>query len=148
VPDVDWALTGSMSFALQGVPVDPSDVDVQTDEPGARAIQAAFPDRVVDPVEYVESERIRSYLGRLEVAAVDVEIIGALRKRREDGTWELPVDVTRHRRFVTWRDREVPVLSLSYEADAYERLGRTERAAPLREHTGDEDNGRTDSRSR
>ena len=79
-----------MSFALQGVPVDPSDVDVQTDEPGARAIQAAFPDRVVDPVEYVESERIRSYLGRLEVAAVDVEIIGALRKRREDGPGSYP----------------------------------------------------------
>ena len=131
-----------MSFALQGVPVDPSDVDVQTDEPGARAIQAAFPDRVVDPVEYVESERIRSYLGR----------------RRRDNRG--PAEATRGRDLGATRRRHPPpavrdlarprgaVLSLSYEADAYERLGRTERAAPLREHTGDEDNGRTDSRSR
>ena len=133
MPDVDWALTGSMSFALQGVPVDPSDVDVQTDEPGPAPSRQ--PSRTASSTPSSTSRASGS--GR--TSAVDVEIIGALRKRREDGTWELPVDVTRHRRFVTWRDREVPVLSLSYEADAYERLGRTERAAPLREHTGDED---------
>ena len=45
---------------------------------GARAVRAAFDDRVVDSVEYVESERMRSHLGCLEVAGVEVELIGAL----------------------------------------------------------------------
>lgn len=29
--DFAWALTGSLSFALRGVPLEPDDVDVQTD---------------------------------------------------------------------------------------------------------------------
>lgn len=36
---IDWALTGSTSFALQGVPVAVGDIDVQTDAVGAYASQ-------------------------------------------------------------------------------------------------------------
>ena len=60
--------------------------------------------------------------------------MGAVQKRRSDGAWEPPVDVTEHRRFVDLDGRSVPVLSLQYEAAAYERLGRQERAALLSEH--------------
>lgn len=129
-----WALTGSTSFALQGVPVEPTDVDVQTTEDGAYAIADAFPDRVVEPVTFSETDAIRSHFGVLDVDGIEVEVMGALQKRRPDGTWEPPVDVTEHRTFVTVDDTRVPVLSLSYEADAYERLGRTERAALLAEY--------------
>ncbi len=139
VPDVEWALTGSVGFALQGVPVEPGDVDVQTDRAGAVAIERAFEDHVVESVAHVESDRMRSYLGRLELSSVDVEVIGAVQKRRGDGTWEDPVDVTTHREYVTWRGHDVPVLSLAYEAEAYERLGRTERSAMLREYASDGD---------
>ena len=134
VPDVDWALTGSTSFALQGVPLEPDDLDVQTDATGVRVIEDSFSEYVTDPVEYVESERMRSYLGALELDGVEVELIGELQKREDEGGWEDPVDVTDHREFVEWRGDEVPVLSLEYEAAAYERLGRDERAALLRAH--------------
>lgn len=134
VPDVDWALTGSTSFALQGVPLEPDDVDVQADAAGVRAMEDAFSEHVTDPVEFVESDRMRSYLGALELAGVEVELVGDLRKRDDEDEWEPPVDVTDHREFVAWRGYEVPVLSLDYEAEAYERLGRGERAALLREH--------------
>lgn len=133
-PDVAWALTGSTSFALQGLPLEPDDVDVQTDEAGVRAIEDALSDHVTEPVEYVESERMRSYLGALELEGVEVELIGELRKRDDDGGWADPVDVTDHREFVEWRGDEVPVLSLEYEAEAYGQLGREARAALLREH--------------
>jgi hypothetical protein len=131
---VTWALTGSASFALRGVPVEPDDVDVQTTEAGAYEIEAAFEERVVDPVSFSESEAIRSHFGALELDGVRVEIMGALQKRRPDGTWEPPVDVATHRTVVDVGGTAVPVLSLDYEAEAYERLGRTERAALLREH--------------
>ena len=128
---IPWVLTGSASFALQGVPVIPEDVDLQTSSRGAYRIEERFADVVVDPVVYSSSETIRSHFGTLEVAGVPVEVMGGLQKR-VDGGWERPVDVTAHREFVTVFGMDLPVLSLSYEATAYETLGRTERAALLR----------------
>ena len=128
---IPWALTGSTSFALQGVPVTPEDVDVQTSSRGAYEIEERFADTVVDPVAHSSSETIRSHFGTLEIAGVPVEVMGGLQKR-VDGEWEPPVDVTAHREFVTAFGMDLPVLSLSHEATAYETLGRTEWAALLR----------------
>lgn len=132
---VTWALTGSTSFALQGVPLTPDDIDVQTTEDGAYAIEDAFSERVVDPVSFSESEAIRSHFGAIDLHGVRVEIMGAVQKRRDDGTWEPPVDVMDHRTVVDTGHVRVPVLSLEYEAKAYERLGRSERAARLAEYS-------------
>jgi len=132
--DLAWALTGSASFALQGVPVDPDDVDLQTTARGASAVESLFSDAVVDPVSLRESDRLRSQFGALSLFGVRVELMGDLQKRRPDGSWESPVDVTDHRRFETVDGVRVPVLSLEYEARAYERLGREERAALLRRY--------------
>ena len=129
-----WALTGSTSFVLQGVPLSPNDVDVQTTEDGVYAIEEVFEERIIDPVSLSESEAIRSHFGVLELNGVRVEIMGAVHKRQPDGTWESPVSITDHRTFVDVEDISVPVLSLRYEAKAYERLGRSERAALLSKH--------------
>lgn len=131
---IDWALTGSTSFALQGVPLDPGDVDLQTTESGAYYLEEQFSGQVRESVTFVESEEMRSHLGELVVDGISVEVIGDLQKRDSDGSWEPPVDVTDHREFVEVQDLRVPVLSLDYEAQAYERLGRTERASLLREY--------------
>ena len=40
---VNWVLTGSLAFALQGLPVEPRDVDVQTDQVGALACRLQRP---------------------------------------------------------------------------------------------------------
>lgn len=38
-PDVAWALTGSTSFALQGVDIHPNGIDIQTDERAAYTVE-------------------------------------------------------------------------------------------------------------
>ena len=128
---VEWALTGSASFVLQGVPLEPDDVDVQTTKAGACAIEECFSDDVVEPVSFAESPTIRSHFGAVDVNGVRVEVMGDLQKR-VDGGWEPPVDVTEHRKYVSLGPDRIPVLSLEYEARAYEKLGRTDRAALLR----------------
>ena len=40
--DVNWVVTGSLGFALQGVPVQPNDIDIQTDKVGAYEIERRF----------------------------------------------------------------------------------------------------------
>lgn len=134
---IEWALTGSTSFALQGVPMEPHDIDVQTTESGAYAIQEHCSAVVVDPVTFTESPSIRSHFGTLEIGGATVEIMGDLQKRLDDGTWEPPVHIAAHRTWVTFRDHDVPVLTLAYEAEAYDQLDRTERAAVLRQHVDD-----------
>jgi hypothetical protein len=130
--NVVWALTGSTSFALQGVPVVPKDVDVQTDEPGAYLIQDLFREHITRGVALSAADRIRSHFGALRLGGIDVELMGALQKRREDGTWEPPVDVARLRVYVPFGDAGVPVLPLEYEYRAYARLGRVDTAALIR----------------
>ncbi len=128
-----WALTGSTSFALQGVPVEPHDIDLQTDAQGAYALAACFADRVTRPVAFSGSEAICSHFGALSIEGIEVEIMGALQKRLPDGTWEDPVDVAAHRRWIVVEDLRVPVLDLAYEARAYRVMGRMARAELLEE---------------
>lgn len=132
--EIVWALTGSLGHALQGVPLEAHDVDVQTDERGAYSIEDRLAGFVVRAVGLSSTDRIRSHFGAFSVGGVVVEVMGALQKRLPDGSWEPPVDVVSHRKYVTAAGRSVPVLDLAYEADAYEILGRTDRAALLRRH--------------
>jgi hypothetical protein len=125
---VDWAVTGSLGMALQGVDLPVHDIDLQTDEQGAYAMERCFPECVFKPVSYIASERIRSHLGALEMDGTKVEIMGAVAKRLEDGSWEAPVQVTRYRQWIEVRGVRVPVLSLEYEVEAYRIMGRTEKS--------------------
>lgn len=129
-----WALTGSTSFALQGIAVPVHDIDVQTDAAGAYRIAELLADAVTRPVAFSGTERIQSHFGALVIGEITVELMGAVQKRLPDGRWEEPVDVRAHRRFVQLADLTLPVLDLAYEEQAYRLLGRVERADLLRRH--------------
>ena len=131
--EIVWAITGSLGFALQGMETKVNDIDLQTNAAGAYGIEKAFPERVVRKVQFSVSEKIASHWGELEIEGVKVEIMGALQKKRPDGTWESPVEVNRHRKFVPFEDMRVPVMSLKYEEQAYRNLGRTEKADRIRD---------------
>jgi len=128
---VNWVVTGSLGFALQGVPIEPHDIDIQTDREGAYEIERLFSEFVVEPVRFKESERIRSHFGMLIIEGVKVEIMGDIQKKVNE-KWEPPVDINRHKRFVQIEGMEIPVLSLEYEYQAYLKLGRFERANMLK----------------
>lgn len=128
---VDWVVTGSLGMALQGVPFEVHDIDIQTDRAGAYRLGARLAEFAVTPVRYAVSERIRSHLGEFEIRGVRVEIMGGVEKL-VDGVWELPVDVRTHRCWAAHGELRVPVLSLEYECEAYAKLNRAERAQALR----------------
>ncbi len=129
--DVNWVVTGSLGFALQGVPVEPHDIDIQTDKEGAYEIERLFSEFIVEPVRFKESERIRSHFGALMIDGIKVEIMGDIQKKVND-EWEPPVDITKYKRFVQIEGMEIPVLDLEYEYQAYLKLGRVEKAKMLK----------------
>jgi hypothetical protein len=130
---VNWVVTGSTGFALQGLPVQVHDIDLQTDAAGAYEIEQMFSALVTRPVAFTEAERIRSHFGALRIGKIDVEIMGDIQHRGDDGTWESPVDLQHTRQLVECAGMRVPVLSLESEYHAYLKMGRLERAAMIRE---------------
>lgn len=132
--EVNWALTGSTSFALQGVPIDVNDIDVQTDKRGAYRIEKRLSEFTVRKVKFSSTDRIRSHFGALMIEGVEVEIMGAVQKKMAGEKWEDPIEVSRLREFVELKDNKVPVLNLEYEYRAALRLGRPEKAALLKSY--------------
>lgn len=128
-----WAITGSFSFALQGLELEVNDIDLQTDAAGAYEVEKVFTEKIVRRVEFSRSDKIASHWGELNIDGVKVEIIGALQKKLPDGTWESPVDIKKHRKFIAFEGMDLPMLSLSYEEQAYRTLGRTETADRIKE---------------
>lgn len=130
--DVNWVVTGSLGFALQGVPVQPNDIDLQTDKAGAYQIERLFSDVVIRKVKFSATERIKSHFGALQIDGIEVEIMGDIQKKGAEGIWEEIVDPANYRKMVEIDGLLVPVLSLEYEYQAYLKFGRTERAKMLR----------------
>lgn len=129
-----WVITGSMGMVLQGMELEVHDIDLQTDELGAYEIERHLSEYVTMPVHDRPSERIRSHFGQLLVEGIQVEIMGALQKRLPDDTWEPPVHVEDHRQWVEIEGMILPVLSLTYEYQAYLNLNRPEKAARILAH--------------
>ena len=129
--DVNWAVTGSLGFALQGVPVEPHDIDIQTDKEGAYEIERLFYEFVIESVKFKESEKIRSHFGALIIDGIKIEIMGDIQKKLND-EWEPPVNIDRYKCFVEIEGMKIPVLDLEYEYKAYLKLGRVEKAKMLK----------------
>jgi len=129
---INWAVTGSFGFALQGLPVEPNDIDIQTDKEGAYEIERHFSEFMTKRVTFSSTEKIRSHFGELMIDGIKVEIMGDIQKRLEDGSWENPVDLKHHKKVVEIEGMQIPVLSLEYEYQAYMNLYRIEKAEMLR----------------
>lgn len=124
---VDWATSGSAALALQGVPVSCADLDLVTTGDGAAAVEQALAGHVIEPVGYRTRGAIRGHLGRVELAGVEVEVLGDIQNRLPDGTWTLPPRLNEHITHVSLNEKRCPVLNLSYLRATYTAMGRTDK---------------------
>jgi hypothetical protein len=131
--NVKWVITAGASLALQGLPVEVHDIDLQTDEAGAYEIERRFAESVTREVRFSAEETIRSHFGTLMIDGIEVEIMGDVQIRREDGGWADAPDLRSHKQFVQVDGMRIPVWSLEYEREAYRRLGRAEKVEMVRQ---------------
>lgn len=133
--DINWAVTGSFCFALQGVPMpEVHDIDLQSDAAGAYDIERLFAEYVSRKVEWSAARNIRSHFGALMIDGVKVEIMGDVEKRTDEAAdWEAPPDLKRVKFYVQVDEMRVPTMDLEYEYHAYLSMGRTAKAKLLRE---------------
>ena len=129
---ITWAVTGSCSLALQGVPVAVHDIDLRTTAKDAYTLEALFRPYQKRPVSFASTGSVQSHFGALEINGIQVEIIGDMQHRLPDGTWEPIVDMNRFKVWVALEDIELPVMSLPFLYEAYQLLGRTDKVALLK----------------
>jgi hypothetical protein len=127
-----WALTGSAGLRLQGVDIFVGDLDLQTDAQTIYILEQKLAEFIKTPVHVWESEHTLSHHGQAEITGLQVEFMGDVRHRSLAGTWEPAVDIASARVWVTWRELQVPILSLNHEALAYEKMGRMQKAELIR----------------
>jgi hypothetical protein len=130
--NINWVLTGSFSFAIRGLETNIGDIDIQTDSNGAYEIEKLFKDYIHKKVEYKQSENIRSRFGSLRINGINIEIMGDIEKKL-DNMWTEPPNLKVLKEIVNFEGMNIPVLSLEYEADAYLKMGRNEKAKKIKE---------------
>ena len=126
-----WVVTGSLGMQIQGMQLEVHDIDLQTNEAGAYQVESLFPEYIVEKVAFSTTKNIRSHFGALKIGGVRVEIMGNIEKYMPDSTWE-GLDIDKQRKLIQFDGMEIPVLSLEYEYQAYQNLGRLERAQQIR----------------
>jgi hypothetical protein len=132
-----WALVGSTSSVLQGLPgYEPPDIDLATTMEGAYIMEGciASSGAIVRPVGYSVAAPYASYFGIFDVAGVKVEVMGAMIIRCADGV----IDLGDH--WARWSDKvriravdgmHLPLVPLEWQLVANAMIGRDERVGPI-----------------
>jgi len=129
---INWVLGGSLSLAFQDIDVSPRDIDILTDRRGAFQIMKLLKDYETQKVRLTRSEKMSSYMGKLCIEGLEVEVIGDFQAKTSKGEWTRSFKPER-KVILTIEDVKIPVSPLEAELKAYEILGRTDKVQKIRE---------------
>ncbi|MGQ4892376.1 MAG: nucleotidyltransferase domain-containing protein [Candidatus Njordarchaeia archaeon] len=121
--DINWVLAGSISLALQGVDVEPHDIDIITTEEDALKLNNILKEYMVKKVEYSETPHFKSHYGKFKINNIEVEIMGNPKEKRGDKWFDLSSRL-RNKNFVKLDELDLPVSSLEDHLESYMSSGR------------------------
>ncbi len=129
--DIPWFVIGSSNMALQGMSVNPRDLDLICDEANLERIEKLFSEFVVQGKrEFIgKSGKVVQDVG-LMINGVEIQFIG----EKEDGIY--PLNLV-GRNIIVIKDH--PCYPLDLEANCYDAMGRKEKAEIIREFLKDKD---------
>lgn len=127
--NITWAVFGSMNLLLQGLPVDPNDIDILTDSEGAYEIEKLLNKYSTKKVKYCSDGKVTSHFGALGIAGVKAEIVGDYTSNKD---MQLILDV-KDRIMVSFEGMQIPCMPLEKELEAYDKGDRSERVKIIKE---------------
>lgn len=130
--NINWAIFGSMNLLLQGLPVDPGDIDILTDENGAYEIEKAFKDYLIKKVVYCSDGKVTSHFGAFKIAGVKVEIVGNYTSNKD---MKLILDV-KDKIIIPFENMQIPCIPLEKELSAYGKGEKSQRVKIIKEALG------------
>jgi hypothetical protein len=117
---------------IQGVDVPVHDLDIQTDQETIFILEEKLAGFMKTPVHVWETPGMRSLDGKAEVEGIEIELLANISHKLPDGSWSSFTDFSRliH---VELHGLMFPVFPLENEVEAYEAMGRSQKAALIRE---------------
>lgn len=113
--DITWRLEGSVNLLVQGVPVEPNDVDITTNTQGLKGFVHALKE-YTPKLTYVQEKG--AYLLHCSILKNDVEIAVY-----EDHHKEMLGFIEK----THWKGLDLPTLPIAKAREFYEAIGRTEK---------------------
>ncbi|MBD3362771.1 hypothetical protein GF362_03560 [Candidatus Dojkabacteria bacterium] len=122
--NINWIVVGSTNLAMQGVDIEPNDIDILTDKKGAFEIEKILQDFVTKPVKYSENKKFRSYYGILKIEDIEIEIMGDLVNKKAIGDLWNETRGFVGKIYFNLIGTKIPVNTLEKELSAYKKIGR------------------------
>ena len=137
VRDGRWAVGGSASLALRGLPIDPRDIDLLADDMAVAQLVDGLQGAIVNDETPWDRGDVRALRRVLAVVhGVEVEILVGVEAIGPSGDVVVATPNLDHVDRVVLNGRRVPVLPLSTMRVLLEATGSWERAAMVREAIG------------
>ncbi|MDP2908483.1 MAG: hypothetical protein Q8N77_01625 [Nanoarchaeota archaeon] len=125
--NINWCLIGSTNLALQGIEIEPNDIDIMADKQGAYEIGELLGEYETRPVQYKEAGTFAGYKGKFKINNIEIEVIGELKIKN------VYRPIGGHIVMVKIDSLAIPCMDLKSEYEAYQKLGRKEKAELIRQ---------------
>ena len=118
---IKWRIGGSSCLFIQGVNINPSDIEIITTKKGAEIICQIFNEFVDKPLHELEIKDLgRCYFGTLKIDGIQIEIQGELRLYEGD---QLSEDLLEPIQSIWIGEVEVPISPIKIMRERYQNHG-------------------------
>ena len=123
--NISWILIGSTSLALQGVNLEPEDIDILTDKEGVFEINKILKQYEIQSIKTNPSKLFKSHLSQYLINDVKVEVMGDFIFRSKLTNEWLSLDsMLQSYYLIETQKAKIPIFSLEKSVKIYEQWGR------------------------
>lgn len=139
--DHQYAFRGTASLVLQGLEMNVADIDVLADKRTALICNQILEKFLLEPVEYKESEKFKSYFGRFEINAIPVEIMGEWRIKDSQGNWSQTFNASERMKII-FQKKQIWLTSFETELAVFAKMGRWSVYHKIRKQVREKEQGK------
>ena len=119
--NITWVVTASASLALQGIDIEPHDIDLATDARGEKILAKTFNEER-KPVKLSETSLFRSHISEFTVKGMQIHVMRGF-KAKLKGKWWSPKTLQNAKK-IRFEGMALRVSNLREELFFYENSGR------------------------
>lgn len=122
---VKWLVFGSSGLALNGMQIQPDDIDLLTDDAGLTKINQALADYKIELLNFTPSTNIDSTMDKFLIDGCSLEVMSNFKvKSRTDGKWYSVEHLLDQPKFIDVDNVKIPILPLQQSIELYKLMGR------------------------
>jgi len=125
--NVNYAFIGSANLYIQGVGVEPRDIDILTTPKGIKEIDKLFSEARTKEIYFDESDGRNSFRSLYVIDGKEIEVLGNV------GNIYRRLEVLDKRIYIRFNKVKLPCVPLADELNTYKQMGRTGKVEMIEE---------------